>query len=148
MESLEGLQDLLLAELSAAEMIFTLELNGISPRDLSISSNTVDMVCVISDGIAHGRAAECPVSFSCPLLSFCACFKLKTTIDIVLSLAIFERCAQISLWLNAMAESAAGATWKVRMWVWGQIRIVAACFEHCALALIDDLGINFLVCLN
>ena len=61
MEGLEGLQDLLLANLSKEEMVSALQFNGIEPTSLDISGNTVDMVCVISDGVAHGAAFNCPV---------------------------------------------------------------------------------------
>jgi len=44
MEGLEGLQDVLLASLDKAGMVAALEVNGISPGALAISTNTVDMV--------------------------------------------------------------------------------------------------------
>ena len=61
MEDLEGLQDLLTAHLSKEDMIDVLELNGISAADMAITTNTVDLACIISDGIAHGLAEDCPI---------------------------------------------------------------------------------------
>jgi hypothetical protein len=60
MEGLEGLQDLLLTSLSKAEMVGSLALNGVDAASLHLGLNTVDMACLLSDGIAHGLAADCP----------------------------------------------------------------------------------------
>ena len=54
------MQDLLTAHLSKEDMIDVLELNGISAADMAITTNTVDLACIISDGIAHGLAEDCP----------------------------------------------------------------------------------------
>ena len=61
MEDLEDLQDLLTTHLSKEDMINVLKLNGISAADMAITTNTVDLACIISDGIAHGLAGDCPI---------------------------------------------------------------------------------------
>jgi hypothetical protein len=61
MEGLESLQDTILANLSKEEMVDVLNLNGVDPKSLDIHTNTVDMCCLISDGMAHGLPSDCPV---------------------------------------------------------------------------------------
>jgi hypothetical protein len=61
MEALEGVQDLLCLNMTHADLVAALKLNGVNAADLLIEGDSIAMAVLLADYLAHGIPQDCPV---------------------------------------------------------------------------------------
>jgi hypothetical protein len=61
MEALEGVQDLLCLNMTHADLVSALKLNGVNAADLLIEGDSIAMAVLLADYLAHGIPQDCPV---------------------------------------------------------------------------------------